>query len=269
MENNGWIKLHRTIMETPDWLSEPFTKAQAWIDLLLLANYKTGYIRKRGILITVDRGQVGYAEESLAERWQWSRGKVRRFLVELARLSRISRKISEKTIQKKTSVSNLISIINYDAYQAISTEDGTENGRKTVQEQEEQEEKENIYRKNALEVLSYLNKKTGRHYRDASSIESRLKAGGKIQECITIIDNKLRDPFFIKNPKFYHPTTLFRKSHWDQYLNEIPETSSNPKNTPQQENLTCPCCGRRIIVKSDLTESGCVYCQTGICEVRT
>lgn len=133
--SQGWIRLHRQIMETPEWLAEPFTRGQAWVDLLLLANHETGFIRKRGILIAVDRGQVGYSEESLAERWQWSRGKVRRYLIELARLSRISHKISEKTVPKKTSVSSLICIINYDRYQMDSTEGDTEDGRKTVQEQ--------------------------------------------------------------------------------------------------------------------------------------
>ena len=142
MNYGGWIKLHRVIMEHPDWLSEPFTRAQAWIDLLLLANHKTGHIRKRGITITVERGQVGYSEDALASRWRWSRGKVRRYLSELTRLSQVSRKISEKTVQKNTSVSSLIYIVNYEKYQMDDTEDGMENGRKTVQEQEEKEGKE-------------------------------------------------------------------------------------------------------------------------------
>lgn len=146
MSNNGWIKLHRKIMDTPEWLAEPFTRAQAWVDLLLLANYETGFIRKRGVMIAVERGQVGYSEDALAARWKWSRGKVRRFLSELTRLSRIVRRISEKTVQKKTSVSGLIQIINYDEYQANSTENGTEDGRKTVQEQEE-------YKKNKKNIL--------------------------------------------------------------------------------------------------------------------
>jgi hypothetical protein len=133
--NQGWIRLHRQLMDEPEWLAEPFTRGQAWVDLLLLANHETGYIRKRGILVAVERGQVGYSEETLAERWQWSRGKVRRFLLELASVSRISRKISGETVLKNTSVSSLISLINYDKYQSGSTEDGTENGRKTVQEQ--------------------------------------------------------------------------------------------------------------------------------------
>jgi hypothetical protein len=139
MENNGWIKLHRSIMDHPFWLSEPFTRAQAWVDLLLLANHKAGHIRKRGIAIAVDRGQVGRSEQTLASRWQWSKGKVRRFIVELTRLSQVSRRISEKTVLKKTSVSSLIYIVNYEKYQMNSTEDGTEDGPKTVMEQEGKE----------------------------------------------------------------------------------------------------------------------------------
>ncbi len=130
--DKGWIKLHREIMDTKLWQSEPFTRAQAWVDLLLLANHATGHIRRRGILVEVERGAVGYSEETLAARWRWSRGKVRRFLDELIRNDSILR----KTVQKKTSVTNLIYIKNYEAYQTNETEDSTEDGPKTVPEQE-------------------------------------------------------------------------------------------------------------------------------------
>lgn len=145
MENKGWIKLYRAIADTEFWLSEPFTRSQAWVDLLLLANHKTGHIRKRGILVAVERGQVGCSEDTLAKRWKWSKGKVRRFLAELISLSRITRSISEKTVLKNTSVSSLIYILNYDKYQANSTEDGTEDGPKTVMEQECKELKNKTY----------------------------------------------------------------------------------------------------------------------------
>jgi hypothetical protein len=133
--DSGWIILPRDIQETEEWFSEPFTRSQAWIDLVLLANHNTRYIRKRGILIAVDRGGVGYSEETLAARWKWSRGKVRRFFAELTRENRVERRISEETVQKHSSVSSCIYIINYDKYQLNGTEDGTEDGQKTVQEQ--------------------------------------------------------------------------------------------------------------------------------------
>jgi len=217
MENNtGWIKLHRAIMDHPDWLAEQFTRAQAWVDLLLLANHKVGHIRKRGILIEVRRGQVGYSEETLAARWKWSREKVRRFLGRL----RVDGQISRNPVQQNKNLSNLISITNYETYQSNEATNETTEKQQTVQEQECKNEKNNLYRQNALQILSYLNEKTGKRYRDTSFIEARLKDGGTVDDCKRIIDTKLKDPYFRENPRFLNPQTLFRPSHWDQYLNE-------------------------------------------------
>ncbi len=138
MSASGWVKLHRLLAGHDLWLGEPFTRGQAWVDLLLLANHKTGHIRRRGVKIPVERGQVGYSQESLSTRWRWSKGKVIRFLSELKRDERIT----QKTVLKNLALSTLIDITNYGQYQCGGTEDGTENGPKTVPEQECKEGKE-------------------------------------------------------------------------------------------------------------------------------
>ena len=99
------------------WLSEPFTRSQAWIDLLLTANHAQGFIRKRGILIEIKRGQVGESEETLADRWKWSRGKLRRFLDELISVQQITR----EPVQQNKNLSCLITITNYHEYQKNDT----------------------------------------------------------------------------------------------------------------------------------------------------
>ncbi len=121
--NNGWIKLHRKITDDPMYFSETFTRMQAWIDMILLANYSEGFFYIRGNKVTVNRGQIGYSQESLAKRWKWSRGKVRRFLKQLEN--------DGKIVQQKSSVITLISIVNYDAYQSDGTTDSTTDGRQT------------------------------------------------------------------------------------------------------------------------------------------
>lgn len=113
---DGWIKLHRKIMDNPLYLSEPFTRMQAWIDLLLLANHKEGFFYVRGNKVVVGRGQVGTSSRTLASRWQWSRGKVERFLKDLENDNQIE--------PQKNNVITLISICNYDDYQ--NTEPQTE-----------------------------------------------------------------------------------------------------------------------------------------------
>ena len=37
---DGWIKLHRELLLHDLWKYKPFSKGQAWIDLLMLANHK-------------------------------------------------------------------------------------------------------------------------------------------------------------------------------------------------------------------------------------
>lgn len=109
MANNiGWVKIHRKMIDNPGYLSEPFCRNMAWVDLILLANYKEGFYRVRNIRVNVARGQVGYAVETLATRWKWSRGKVERFIKELEEDNQI--------VRQKNNVTTLFTIVNYELY---------------------------------------------------------------------------------------------------------------------------------------------------------
>lgn len=74
-------------------------------------------------------------------------------------------------------------------------------------------------RARAREILTYLNEKTGHKYERTVEIEARLNEGKTVEQCKKIIDIKLEDSYFQQNPDFYHPSTLFRKGHWDKYIN--------------------------------------------------
>ena len=124
----GYIKLHRSILDNTIFKCKPFSKGQAWITLLLLTNHKEGYINvKNGELIKIERGECGYSVLALADLFGWSRGKVKRFL----ELLKSEKMIHQKTIANRT----IISIINYDNYQndtVNSTVNSTVNGHLTV-----------------------------------------------------------------------------------------------------------------------------------------
>lgn len=130
----GYIKLWRKIQDSDSWTEEKFTRSQAWIDLIILANHKSGHIRLRGIKVNIDRGQLAYSELSLAKRWKWSRGKVRRFLKEL------SSNPVQQIIQQTNNLTSLISIVNYNQYQ------GTE--QQTVQQTVQQTDTKRYTNKN-------------------------------------------------------------------------------------------------------------------------
>jgi len=105
----GWIKLHRKLQDNPLWTSEPFTKGQAWVDLILLTNHSYSFFYKRGVKIEVDRGQCARSEVELSDRWKWSRSKVRKFINDLEKEQQIK--------QQKTNVTQILTIVNYDEYQ--------------------------------------------------------------------------------------------------------------------------------------------------------
>lgn len=137
----GYIKLYRALMDNRLWTDEPFTRGQAWVDLLMLANHKPGYFRVRGNRIDVKRGQVGWSVQRLAKRWGWSRGKAQRFLNEL--------EIDQQIEQQKNTLSSLITITNYELYQGET--DSRQNSRRTADGQqtdtnknEKNEKKKNI-----------------------------------------------------------------------------------------------------------------------------
>lgn len=155
----GWIKIYRQLSENPLWTSEPFSKGQAWIDLILLANHKDGFFFKRGVKVNYKRGDVAWSELALSKRWQWSRSKVRKFLNDMEEEQQIK--------QQKSTVTQLVTIINYDKFQEKEQQ---KNNRKTAEEQqkdtykneknEENEEKEIIswgeFKKHGFDKLSEL-----------------------------------------------------------------------------------------------------------------
>jgi hypothetical protein len=146
--SEGYVKIWRKLQDNPMWLTEKFTRGQAWIDLIMLANHKDGFIRKRGLKVPVKRGEVGWSELALAERWQWSRGKVRRFLKELKMVQQIG--------HQKNNVTSLINLLNYDDYQGDSTTEETTDGHQTdtkrYRNKNDKNEKNNTYVENEVEI---------------------------------------------------------------------------------------------------------------------
>ena len=79
--DKGWIKLNRQI--TDNWIWQNHEYAYAWIDMLLIAEHKTHKSIWRGNITEFRRGDVCLSITKLAERWGWSRNKVRHFLEQL------------------------------------------------------------------------------------------------------------------------------------------------------------------------------------------
>lgn len=108
-EGKGWISLYRSIQDHWLWQEKPFSKGQAWMDLLLSANHQDKKVLLGNELITVIRGSFITSQKKLMERWGWGSEKTRKFL----KLLDDDRMIKFQPDKKKTT----ITIINYESYQ--------------------------------------------------------------------------------------------------------------------------------------------------------
>lgn len=224
--DDGWIKISRSITSHWLWSYTPFTYGQAWIDLLLLANYEDKKTLLNGKLVICKRGDVNLSIAKLAERWKWNRKTVRKFLDVLA-----SDKMVALTVTKQRTT---ISIVNYDNFQCLGTTEratprtttGQRYGQRRDITKEIKEIKENkeIY----IVVLDYLNEKAKKHFKvndkNKALIDARINDGATLEDFKRVIDIKAAQ--WLNNPDmngYLRPITLF-SNKFESYLNEqMPE----------------------------------------------
>ena len=115
-KKESWIKVFRNIEKSWLWEERPFSRGQAWIDLLLLAKFRDGsFINRRGNLVDSKIVYVYIFISSMSDRLGWSRKKVDHFFDQLETENMI--KVNKKRASEETS----IFIVNYSRYQIFGT----------------------------------------------------------------------------------------------------------------------------------------------------
>lgn len=251
-EGKGWISIYRSIQEHWLWQEKPYDKAHAWIDLLLSANHQEAKILIDNTLISLEKGSFFTSELKLANKWGWSKKKVRNFLELLANDNMI--------LKESTKKGTKLSIVNYRAYQTLGNHDGTteepqENHQGTIKEplrntnnndnNDNNNNNKNIYCPNSNEfrLASYLFNFIKRNNPDAK--EPNLQKWSKqfdyilridkrdIEEVKSVIKWCQNDTFWLKN---ILSSEKLRKQY-DRLLVEMktPKTESN--NSPPKGNF--------------------------------
>lgn len=126
MKNIGWLPLTRKIQNHWIWDDKPFSKGQAWIDLLLLASHDKTKFLLGNELLSLPMGSLVTSELKLMQRWGWGKGRTRAFLSLLEK----DNMIKKQTDRKKT----VIKIVNYKVYNDFEFKNipQTDNCRTTV-----------------------------------------------------------------------------------------------------------------------------------------
>ena len=103
-----WIKIDTDI--TKHWLWQDSEQLQWWLDILIMAAWREQKVMVGKQVVTVGRGQFVASTAFLCKRWKRSRTMVEKFIGTL---------VSERMITKVvTNNVSIISVVNYDAYQA-------------------------------------------------------------------------------------------------------------------------------------------------------
>lgn len=116
----GYYQMARGWQENAFFSDEPFTEREAWLWLIENAAWKPSSARIKGATISLERGQLCFAQRFLAEKWRWSKSRVDRFLKRLAAESMISvcSKNGATAGHKAGQGQSIITVCNYDKYQS-------------------------------------------------------------------------------------------------------------------------------------------------------
>lgn len=160
MNNNGWIKLHRKILESPIIMKDPDHIA-IWVWLLLNVTHTVKKVDFAGKIISLQPGQLTCGRQQIAEGSKVDRSKVERVLNLL--------KSEQQIEQQTTNKCRLITVINWIQYQQVEqqSEQPVSNNRATSEQpvstkQEDKECKEGEEGKTFEKFWAAYPKKTNR-----------------------------------------------------------------------------------------------------------
>lgn len=128
-KKSGYILLHRSLLEHWVYQEKPFSKGQAWIDLLLLANYEDKKTYFRGKLVTCKRGTVNLSIQELSRRWGWNWRTTKNFILSLEGESMCR---LECTRERTT-----ITIVKYDDFQTFEKRSAKRNTNRNAEQNAE------------------------------------------------------------------------------------------------------------------------------------
>ncbi len=219
---NGWICLHRCLLNKPIWKKSTPEQRSVLITLLLMANHEPSEWEWMGEKFSVNPGQFVTSLDSIKD-MSGNGISIQNVRSALARFEKL-----EFLTNKSTKTGRLISITNWDTYQSFdenTQQSNQQTGNKEVTTNNNDNNKEYI-----VEIVNYLNHKTGKKFNaktkaTVNHIKARMKEGHTLEDFKKVIDIKVAK--WGTNPEmmdYLRPETLFG-TKFESYLNE---TSTSP-----------------------------------------
>jgi len=229
----GWIKIHREIQDHWLWNERrEHSRAEAWIDILLTVNHAESKVMIKGHLYTVKRGDSVNSLETWAKRWNWTRGRVKRFLELLKNDSMIEIKTDTRTTQ--------LTVCNYDSYQDERNTDEHQTDIKQTSNEHQTDTNKNVkknknVKNNNIEsidpdkLMKFFNETFGKRHEVFSDVNKRkfnnlLKKGYKKEHIMRAMINVSKSKWHQEN--YNHKITIkyfTDPNHIDEHGYETPK----------------------------------------------
>lgn len=158
MADKGFIKLHRCIWENELVWDERANHFQAWVDLLMLANYKDKQVKSGKKTIVIKRGTFKTSFVKLGARWGWDRRTVKDYILALEDAGMVT--------VKATKQCTTINIVNYERYQGFLENDVQQNVQQNVHQTVQRDVQQNVQRN----VHNIININKGEEYKESKEI---------------------------------------------------------------------------------------------------
>ena len=284
----GHFLISRMIFKSAIWWKHPwFLRLFLWLigKAVFLDGYTfKGHVLKRGELITT------YGEIADALAYQFNRAIIKPTVKEIRIM--LSWLKSEGMILMKPLIDGtsankgrpieltrayiglLITVINYDTYQDTESYKGRDKGRPSFEqgqlEKEGRERMKKIFLSDSIEIrlsellLEKILSRNPNHKKPnlqtwAKDVDRMVRTDHRTPVDIrAVIEWCQSDPFWQNNIL----STAKLRSQFDQL--QLKKGTIGKKAAPASSSpspLTCPRCGRELVVKNDLYGDGCIHCQ--------
>jgi uncharacterized phage protein (TIGR02220 family) len=233
---NGWWKFHRKMLEHAVWFLPP-SHFKVWITILCEVNHKDADWWDGISRVQIEAGSFVTSQDKLAETSRTSRQSVRAALKNLCAIGSISTKSPTKKythiyVTNWKTYSGEDSQANQEANQSPTNDQPKPNQSPTTtgegrEHKKEKKKEEHIsFFPIESEILMSLNTlagttwKPGKRY--GSELRARLADGFTLDDLLSVVkfktlawkdDEKMR--------QYLTPVTLFRKSNFERYLEEV------------------------------------------------
>ena len=145
----GWISLHRKILENPILnRSRKYSPFEAWIWLLLKANHQDNKFMLGSELVKVEKGSMITSQKKLCKQFRWGNTKLRNFLKVLQK--------DKMLLLKTTPKATWITICNYNKLQDKQTANKSMTNRKQIADKSLTNTNNNVNKDNNVNNVNKL-----------------------------------------------------------------------------------------------------------------